>query len=222
MPGLVGHAVRQAILARLGGLDLNLGQAFVVGVELPGSDFGLDRLALLLVVGDLQQPQLAVAFDRLAVEPAGGEAGVDRVADAVVAAVDPGEDLERLAGDEHVARADDRAARLIDDFGRDRVAVVLVGVQLLGERRVDLDFDRAVGADRHFALGDDFRRRRLAPAPPRRRPHGSPTRASRDTRRSRTRTTSSRGRRTSPTAPGGYQRARVLAAQHLVLHLGVR
>ena len=42
---------------------------------------------------------------------------VDRVADAVVAAVDPGEDFERLAGDEHLAAADDRAPRFVDDLG---------------------------------------------------------------------------------------------------------
>ena len=89
--------------------------------------------------------------DRLAVERPGGEVGLDRVADAVVAAIDPGVDLERLAGDQHVARADDRAPRLVDHFGGDRVAVVLVGMDRLGHGRVDLDLHRAVGADLDFA-----------------------------------------------------------------------
>ena len=105
-----------------------------------------------------KQRQLASALDRLAVEPAGGQAGVDRVADAVVAAIDPGMDRERLAGDQHAARADDRPPRGVDHFGRDRVAVVLVGVDRLGDGRVDFDLHRAVGADLHLPLGNQFRR----------------------------------------------------------------
>ena len=44
--GLVGHAIRQAVLALLGGLQLDLGQALGVRGQVPGADFGFDRLAL--------------------------------------------------------------------------------------------------------------------------------------------------------------------------------
>ena len=74
------------------------------------------------------------------VERLGAEAGLDRVADAVVAAVDPREDLERLAGHEHVARADDRPPRLVDVTSA--VIVYLWSwspCSCLGERGVDLD-----------------------------------------------------------------------------------
>ena len=138
--GFVGHVVGQAVLAFFGGLQLNVGEAFGVRGEAPVFDFGFDRLALgRWAVGDFQQPQFAGAFDGFAVEAAGGEVGFDRVADAVVAAIDPGVHLERLAGDEHIAGADDCAPRLVDDFGFDRVAVVLVGMKVFGDRGIDLD-----------------------------------------------------------------------------------
>ena len=127
---------------------------------------------MVFVVGDFEQLQFAGAGDAVAIELAGGEAGVDRVADAVVAAIDPGEDTKRLAGDEHFAVADDRAARLVDDLGLDLVAVILVGMGSLGERGIDLDLQRAIGADGRFALGDDFGRRRWAPHPVEPRLHG--------------------------------------------------
>src|SRR5262249_31335739 len=72
--------------------ELLVGQALDVGVELPG----LHRLFVgvaLAVVGDAQQRQFALALDRLAVERLGAEVGADGVAGAVVAALDPGEDL---------------------------------------------------------------------------------------------------------------------------------
>ena len=147
----VGQLVGQPILARLARGQLLLGLALGVGVEFPGLHGRFDRLAFL--VGNLQERQLAAALDRLAVEPAGGQAGVDRIADAVIAAIDPGVDRERLAGDQHAARADDRPPRGVDHFGRDRVAVVLVAVDRLGDGRVDFDLHRAVGADLHFPLG---------------------------------------------------------------------
>jgi len=62
-----------------------------------------------------------------------------------MAAIEPGEDLERLAGHQHVAGADDGAARLIDYLGRDRILVVLIAVQFLGHRRVDADLHGTVG-----------------------------------------------------------------------------
>ena len=115
------------------------------------------------------------------VERLGPDARLDRVAGAVVAAVDPGEDLERLAGDQHLARADDRPPRLVGDLGRDRVLVVLVAVELLGQRRVDLDGQRAVGPDRHLGLGHDLGRAARAGRTTRGPGGSSPTATSRDT-----------------------------------------
>src|SRR5690349_1932587 len=92
----------------------------------------------------------------------------------VVATVDPSVHVERLARDEHLTFANDRAPRLVDDLGLNLVAVVLVGMQLLGDRGIDLDFHRAVIADRHFALGNDFWRRHRADIPPWRRPRAAP------------------------------------------------
>jgi hypothetical protein len=109
--GLVGDLIRQAVLTFFGRLQLNVGEALGVRGETPVFDFGFDRLAFgSVAVRDLQQPQLAGAFDRFAVEATSGEVRFDRVAEAVVAAVDPREYLERLAGDEDLAAADDRAA----------------------------------------------------------------------------------------------------------------
>ena len=110
-----------------------------IGVQIPSLDDRFDRLAVF-VVADLEQRQLAFAFDRLLIERVGLEVGLDCIAHAIVAAIDPGEDLERLAGDQHLAGADDRAARFIDHFGRDRVLMVLVAMNLLGDGGVDLDF----------------------------------------------------------------------------------
>ena len=156
---------REPVLARRGGLDRLTGLAVGVERQVPALDRRLDRLALG-VVGDLQQLERSLAGDRLVVERLGADARLDRVAGAVVAAIDPGEDRERLAGDQHGARADDRPPRLVGDLGRDLVPVVLVGMSRLGQRGVDLDGDRAVGPDRHLGLGHDFGRRlRTAPPP---------------------------------------------------------
>ena len=105
----------------LGGLDLLLAPALGVGVELPGLDRLLDRLVLLSFVGDLVSVSSPLPSTGLLVERLGVKVGLDRVADAVMAAVEPGEDLERLAGHQHVARADDGAARFVDHLGGDRV-----------------------------------------------------------------------------------------------------
>ena len=67
-----------------------------------------DRL-IFLVVRDAIQNQMPAAGDRLAVERAGREAGFGLIAGAVISSIDPSSHLKRLAGDEHVAGADDRA-----------------------------------------------------------------------------------------------------------------
>ncbi len=81
---------------------------------------------------------------------------MDRVADAEITAIDPGVDRKRLPRDQHLARAVDRPARLVGHVGLDRVALVLIGVNGLGDGRVDLDFHRAVRADLDLLVGDQF------------------------------------------------------------------
>jgi hypothetical protein len=130
MAGFVGNLIRQAVLAFFRGLQLDIGDAFRAGGKAPILDLGFGRLAVGCgAIRDFQQPQFSGAFHRFAIEATSGEVGFDGVADAIVTAVDPPADLERLASDQHVARADDRAARLIDDFGFNRIAVVVVGVK---------------------------------------------------------------------------------------------
>ena len=111
-----------------------------VGIEsqVPAFAPRLDRPALG-VVGDLEQLERPLAGDRLVVEGLGTDTRLDRVADAVVAAIDPGIHAERLARDQHGPGPDDRAPRLVGDLGGDLVALVLVGVGRLGEGGVDLD-----------------------------------------------------------------------------------
>ncbi len=64
---------------------------------------GVSTGRALGVVGDLEQLERPLAGDRLAVEGHRAEARLDRVARAVVAAIDPGIDGEGLAGDEHAS-----------------------------------------------------------------------------------------------------------------------
>ena len=168
----------EPVLARLGGLDLLMGLAVGVERDLPGLDGRLDRTALG-VVHDLQQPQRPLAGDRLAVERLGAEARLDRVAGAVVAAVDPCVDGERPAGDEDLTVADDRPPRAVGDLGGDLVAMVGVGMRGEGRRGVDGDGDRPIGPDRHVGLGDDLRRPLLMPPPHGDRPAHAPARPAR-------------------------------------------
>ena len=148
---------REPVLARGRCLDRLTGLAVGVERDVPALDGRLDRLSLG-VVGDLEQLERPLAGDRLVGERLGADLGLDRVARAVVAAIDPGIDAEGLAGDQHGPRADDRAAGLVGDLGRDLVPLVLVRVGRPGDRGVDLDGERAIGPDRHLGLGDDFGR----------------------------------------------------------------
>src|SRR6187401_2769587 len=100
------------------------------------------------------------------VERLGRKTGFDRVAYAVVAAIDPGEDFEGLAGDEHIALADNGAARFVAYLGRDRVFVVGVAVQLFSEERVDLDVDRSFGTNFALDFGHHLRWRAIEVGPP--------------------------------------------------------
>ena len=193
----VGQPVRQPILARLGRLDLLAGLALRVGVELPGLHGLLDRL-VLVVVGDAEQGQFALALDRLLVERLGAEAGLDGVAGAVVAAVEPGEDLERLAGHQHVpvptmVRRDSSTTSAVMVYSwswspcSSLAGSVSMGTFTVPSAPMSTSFSSTTSGG-------------VAAARPTRRAWAacSPSRPSRDTRRSRRRTTSSRGRRTSP------------------------
>ena len=116
--GVSQNLVAQPILPRLRGLHLLASVAFFVRVELPSLHRLLDRLALL-VVSDRVQRHLPFALDRFLIDGLSTELGEDVVAGAVVAAIDPRENSERFASDQHVAGADNCAARLIDDLSRD-------------------------------------------------------------------------------------------------------
>src|SRR5215470_5514951 len=100
------------------------------------------------------------------VERLGREARVNGITNAVVATIDPGKNLEGLAGDEHLAIANNRASRFVANFGLNRIFVVAVAVQLLRERGVDLDVYRSIRADFALNFSDDFRRRVVPARPP--------------------------------------------------------
>ena len=189
---------REPVLARCRRLDRLAGLAVGVERDVPALDGRLDRPALG-VVGDLEQLERPLAGDRLAVERLGAEPRLDRVARAVVAAIDPGVDGERLAGDQHGPRPDDRPARLVGDLGRDLVAMVLVGMSRLGRSRCR---SRRGASRRAGSAARPRPRPREAPAGC---PHHAgqragacPSATSRDTTTNRRRTTSSPGRTASP------------------------
>ena len=72
VPLAVGQLDDSRYWPGLGRLHLLAGLAFDVGVQLPGLDGLLDRL-VLVVVADLEEGQLALALDRLAVQGLGVE-----------------------------------------------------------------------------------------------------------------------------------------------------
>ena len=166
---------REPVLAGLGRLDRPAGLAVGAEGDLPAFDGRLDRLSLG-VIGDLQQPERPLAGDRLVVERHREKARLDRVPRAVVAAIDPGVDGERLAGDQHGPRPHDRPARLVGDLGRDLVAMVLVGMRRLGHRGVDLDGERPIRSDRQLGLGHDLGGLMGMSPPPDDRPEHAPAR----------------------------------------------
>ena len=158
----IGDDASQPVLAGLGGIETELGSPFLVDVDLIGIDLLLDRLALL-VVGDRIEGDLALAGNRLAIAAAGLEAGVDLVAGAVVAAVQPGVDLEGLDGDQDIAGTGDGAAGFVGHLGRDRVFLVLVAEDRLGGGRVDQDLGGAIRTNVGGGFLDDFGRRLRTP-----------------------------------------------------------
>src|SRR5436190_3625016 len=112
----VGELVGEAILPLLRRLDLLLRLSFFARVQIPLLNRRFDRLAVL-VVADLEKRERALSLYGFVVEGLGLEARLNYVADAVIASVNPRENLEWLAGDENFARADDRPARFIADLG---------------------------------------------------------------------------------------------------------
>ena len=99
--------VRQAILPDGAGFELEFGVAFGIRIERPFFGKGFDRLPLF-IVAHCKEPRLALTRHRLIGQRVCREARCDRVSFAVMAAVDPGEYLERLPGHEHFAGADNR------------------------------------------------------------------------------------------------------------------
>ncbi len=176
----VGHRKAQPVLAGLGGGQDLAGIALRVRLQRPA--LGLDLAGQpVRAVADGEQPEQALAGDRLAVDGARREGGDHRVPGPIVAAVDPAEDAERLAGGDDAAGAGDGPARGVDHLGGDLVAVVAASVQGLGDASVDGHRDRAVRADGDLVLGDQLgrsgalrpppgRRRDAAPMPPARIP----------------------------------------------------
>ena len=119
--------------ARLGGLDLlPRGPLDALVLSAQRNDDGLDGL-VLGVVADAVHGERAGALDRLAVERLRLEVGEDGIAGPVVAAVEPGVDLERLAGDEDRTGADDSSPALVGDFRGHGVLVVLIAMQFVGD-----------------------------------------------------------------------------------------
>ncbi len=151
----IGQGVGEPVLSGPAGLDLDAGLAGRVGVEVPAFDLGLDRLAGARL--EPQEFERPTALHGLLIQALGLEPGGDGVARAVMAAVDPGIDLERLAADEGIAPAHDRAAREVAHLGLDRIAVVAVAVKVAGEPGVDRHLEAAVLADRRLAFGHDLR-----------------------------------------------------------------
>ena len=90
------------------------------------------------------------------IESARLETRDDLLSGTIVAAVEPGEGIERPGRDEYGSRADDRPPRAIDDLGRDDIAVVDTREFLGRPCRFDRDLDGSVGTDRHFILLDQL------------------------------------------------------------------
>ena len=146
--------------------------ALVVGRDVPGLRGRFDRFSFGRV-GHAVQRGDAFALYGLVIERLRLESRCDRVADLVVAAVCPGEDLKRLAGDQNFTRSRDGAARLIDDLGPDGVAMIGIAVQGLRQGRVDGELHRAVRTDRRRRIEHDFGDS-VARAEESRRPRASP------------------------------------------------
>ena len=133
--------------------------------KVPAADFCLHWFCVFVTY--FQQAKRAGALDRLSGQRAGCTADLDRIARTVVTALGPDVDAKWLARDEHLATGDNGTPRLVHHFGLDLVTVVMIGMKLLGQSRIDFDFDGAVRSDRNFALSNDFGLSRCAPEPPR-------------------------------------------------------
>ena len=152
----IGDLVGQPVLAGSRGLELLCGLALNIRVQLPFLDSGLDRLVVF--VPNSIQHQLAFAGHRLVVQRHGREAGVDGVANAVMAAIYPGIDLERLASYQHAALPHNCSAGIVCHLGSDLVLVISITVQFLSNGCIYLDLVLSILTDLDFAFGNDLGR----------------------------------------------------------------
>ncbi len=100
----IRNGIRQAVLTGTGRLNLQGRIAPVIGVQIPAGHFTFH--GLVVAIGNAQQFEPALAGNRVLAESLGLEAGVDCIADLVMAAIQPGIDLKRFAGHQHLALAD--------------------------------------------------------------------------------------------------------------------
>ncbi len=127
----VAQFVAQPILARPRSFYFQLGQAGLVGSQLPPLHFLLGGLAVF--VCNFHQPCRARTSHARSVQPTGLEARSHGVAKAVKSTPNPCVDLERPAGYQHAARADDSSAGLVGNLDGDGILVILVRVNRLGQ-----------------------------------------------------------------------------------------
>ena len=123
-----------------------LGHAFLLGIT-------------ILRIGHAKHLQRPRALHRLPVQRARGRGDDGFFTRQKIAAVQPNVHFKRTTRRDHLAAPKNRSPREIRHLRGDAVFVVLIAVQFLGDRRVDLDRHRAIDADLRLALGHQFRRR---------------------------------------------------------------
>ena len=127
-----------------------------------------------LFLGDLPIPidagfvkdRLRLALDGLPIERARREASRHLVTGPRIAAVQPDGDIIRLPRGEHGAAPHDGPPRCVHHLGGDRVSVILIAVDELRDRAVELHFHLAVGTDGKRLLKHQLRRTHAAAIPP--------------------------------------------------------
>ena len=81
----IRNGIRQAVLTGTGRLNFQGGIAPGVGVQIPAGHFTFH--GLVVAIGNVQQFEPALTGNRVLAESLGLEAGVDRIADLVMAAI---------------------------------------------------------------------------------------------------------------------------------------
>ncbi len=144
------------VLPRIGGQQLDRSTALGVGPLVPAANRLFFRLALL-VIADPIKHKASLARHRATVERAGLGTAANRLASPIEAAIHPGRHSKRLPSSHHRTGADNRPPRSIHHLGRDPVSMIGVGMESLGQRRVDLQLDRPVLAKLHLVLHHQLR-----------------------------------------------------------------